>query len=95
MPAYRRDSFGIVTVEAAASEIPGIVSDLPGFKEVVVDNETGKIYPRHDVERLAELMLDVAENPTTWEAYAKNARQRVINHFSVERMLNQYEELLG
>jgi L-malate glycosyltransferase len=55
MPSYE-DSFGVTAVEAMASGIPVVVSDVDGLKEVVVENETGLIVPRGNPEELSDAL---------------------------------------
>ncbi len=48
----RSEAFGLVTLEAMASGVPSIVSDLPGVRSLVVVNETGALVPPGDCAAL-------------------------------------------
>lgn len=52
----RYETFGCVIIEALATSLPVIVSDIPVFHELVADNENGLIVPLHDTRSLASAM---------------------------------------
>ncbi|MEP7294575.1 MAG: glycosyltransferase [Burkholderiales bacterium] len=58
------ESFGVAVIEASASALPVVVSDVGGLPEVVRDGETGLVVPRDDVPALqaalTQLVLDAA-----------------------------------
>lgn len=78
----RSEAFGLVTLEAAASGIPSIVSDLPGVRTVVVPDETGLVVPPGDVPIL-EMALDrLFADPLATQAMGKAARVRAEKHYA-------------
>ncbi|MBI3120243.1 MAG: glycosyltransferase family 4 protein [Candidatus Kerfeldbacteria bacterium] len=93
MTAHRRDSFGIAIAEAGAMGVPAIASDMEGFTEVIEDNKTGRIFPRRNIEKLLELLINVYDHPETWKHYGNNARARVVKYFSLTRMIDEFEKL--
>lgn len=54
------ESFGVAAVEAMACEVPVVVTDVDGFKEVVRDRETGFIVTRRDPVMLANKLFTLA-----------------------------------
>ncbi|MEO7444646.1 MAG: glycosyltransferase [Ferruginibacter sp.] len=52
----RYETFGCVIIEALATALPVIVSDIPVFHELVSDMENGIIVPLHDTRSLASAM---------------------------------------
>lgn len=50
------ESFGVAAVEAMACEIPVIVSDAEGLKEVVINEKTGFVVPKN--EKLLQINLN-------------------------------------
>ncbi|MEF9941967.1 MAG: glycosyltransferase [Lachnospiraceae bacterium] len=92
-----KESFGVSVVEAMAMEVPVVVSDADGFKEVVENRVTGIIVPRRDTKALAlaleELILDKAKRIQ----YGKNGRIRVKKLYdwdkNVDAMEKIYEEM--
>jgi phosphatidyl-myo-inositol alpha-mannosyltransferase len=63
-PATGRESFGIVLVEALASGLPVVASDIPGYREVVRDGLDGLLIRPGDPEAFAaaaDRLLDDAD----------------------------------
>ena len=92
------ESFGVAAVEAMACEIPIIVSDADGLKEVVVDNETGFVVPKKSSIDIAKKIKIIIENKEIVKKFKKNARERVLKLYdwdkNVNNMINIYKELL-
>ena len=92
------ESFGVVAVEAMACEVPVIVSDVDGLKEVVVNNETGFVVPKRSSKEIANKIKILIENSDTVKKFKKNARERVLKLYdwnkNVDNMIKIYKELL-
>ena len=92
------ESFGVVAVEAMACEVPVIVSDVDGLKEVVVNNETGFVVPKRSSKEIANKIKILIENNDVVKKFKKNARERVLKLYdwnkNVENMIKIYKELL-
>jgi sugar transferase (PEP-CTERM/EpsH1 system associated) len=80
-------------LEAMATGLPVIVSAIGGNPEVVVDNESGLLFPAGDPGALADRLLLVWEHGETRTRLGQEAVQRVEEHFSVESMVREYESL--
>lgn len=84
----------MVLLEAGACGLPAVATDVPGTREVIVDGQTGILVVQGSAGDLAEGMkrvmaLSVEERHTMGGL----ARCRVIEQFSLERVLNQWEGL--
>ena len=92
------ESFGVAAVEAMACEVPVIVSDADGLKEVVVNNETGFVIPKRSSREIANKIKILIENNDVVKKFKKNARERVLKLYdwnkNVENMIKIYKELL-
>ncbi len=58
-PSSGRESFGIVLVEAMASGVPVVASNIAGYREVVRDGVDGLLVPPNDPDSLAQAVRKV------------------------------------
>jgi len=77
-----REGTPVTIMEAMATGLPVIASNLSGIPEVVEEGKTGFLVPQKDVEALAEMMTYLAQNPHLWSELGRAGRQRVEKHFS-------------
>jgi glycosyltransferase involved in cell wall biosynthesis len=73
------DTFGNVVIEAQASGLPVIISDLGGPKELVEHGVDGLITKALDTTKFAEAIRSLVENRELRTQMSRNARNRVIN----------------
>ncbi|PZR75057.1 MAG: histidinol-phosphatase [Chthoniobacterales bacterium] len=73
------DTFGNVVIEAQASGLPVIVSDLGGPKELVQDGVNGLVTKAHDVEDVARAITLLAGDEPMRKRMAASARQSVVD----------------
>lgn len=76
------ESFGVAIVEAMACEVPVIVTDVDGFKEVVEQGATGVMVPRKDFKAIAEQIYNLIEDKRERERLGKVERERVLKEYS-------------
>ncbi len=88
-----------VVLEAMATGLPVIATSVGGAPELVIHGETGLLIPSRDPSALLEALLALKNSPELCSRMSRAARQRTIELFSVERMIQQtqnlYEELLA
>ncbi len=87
------EAFGIVTTEAMAMELPVVVSKVGGLTEIVRDGIDGFLVESGDIDGFAEKVSYLLENPESAMEMGRNARQRVIENFSIQKMVNSYQRL--
>ncbi|MFP3860552.1 MAG: glycosyltransferase [Bacteroidales bacterium] len=83
------ESFGVSVLEAGACGLPSVVSDVPGFKEIVRDGETGFVVPRKDARAAADALEKLMINKTFRESMGRNARKQVEDFYSLEESVNK------
>jgi glycosyltransferase involved in cell wall biosynthesis len=58
-----------VALEAHAAGVPVIGSDIPALSELVRDRVNGRLYPAGDARALADILKDLAGNPSLVEQW--------------------------
>lgn len=87
------EPFGLVCVEAMASELPVVASRVGGIPEIVKDGETGLLVPPADDEALAGALVRLAGDPELRRRLGKAGRARFLELFTVEAMAKKTLEL--
>ncbi len=60
---YEGECFAGTLIDAMASGLPAIVSDWHENTNIVEDGKTGYIFPVHNVKKLTEILLTLAQTP--------------------------------
>jgi N-acetyl-alpha-D-glucosaminyl L-malate synthase BshA len=93
------ESFGLVALEAMASEVPVIATRVGGVPEVVEDGEDGYLFEVGDVEGMAEAGLSLLSNPAHRAEMGRSGRAHAGRDFChqkiVARYIELYEQMLG
>ncbi|MCD4738727.1 MAG: glycosyltransferase [Anaerolineae bacterium] len=86
-------------LEAMAAGLPIVATAVGGTPEVVVDGVTGLLVPPRDPDALTQAITRLLRDPDLRRKMGRAGRERVQQHFSVERMVQQtqslYEQLLA
>ncbi len=90
----RYEGLPMVLLEAGACGVPAVATDVPGTREVVVDGVNGWLARAGDPNNLHEAMTRLMRMPLE-ERYAMGecARRRVVKEFSMDIVLNRWEQL--
>jgi glycosyltransferase involved in cell wall biosynthesis len=88
-----QEGFASAILEGMAARLPMIVTDVGGNSEAVIDGVTGLVVPPNDPERLAEAIAQLARDPAMRSAFGSAGRQRVSEHFGLERCVAIYDQL--
>jgi glycosyltransferase involved in cell wall biosynthesis len=80
----------VALIEAMASGLPVIATQVSGTKEVMLHNQTGLLVPPGEVEPLRKAMLYFLLHPDQAREIGSAARRRVIENFSGEQQANAY-----
>jgi len=86
------EGISITLLESMSAGIPSVVTDVGGNSEVVVA-ETGYLVPLGEEELMADRILALLQSPEKRNNMGIQARKRVQNHFSFQRMLASYLHL--
>lgn len=87
----RREGLSRAILEALATEIPVIASDVPGCRELIGNNDHGFLVPEGNTVKLSEVML-AASNMSDSEraSMGLKGRQYIIDNYREEVVINQY-----
>lgn len=88
----RAEAFGLVAMEAAASGVPSIASNLPGVRTVVLDGDTGLLVPPGNVEELSKAILLLLEQVDLRERLGMSARMQAQQRYAWEPLIDRLEE---
>ncbi|MEF1320717.1 glycosyltransferase family 4 protein [Vibrio owensii] len=88
LPSYR-EGFGTTVLEAAASGIPTIASNIYGLSDAVVDKHTGLLHDVRNVESLTSCMFNVINDQELTSELGLNAKSRVNQYFSADYLSNE------
>jgi sugar transferase (PEP-CTERM/EpsH1 system associated) len=80
-------------LEAMACGLPVVVSRAGGNPEVVEDQKSGWFFTPSDVRNLADQLERLAANTETRRQLGLNARERVVQLFSLGGMMQRYRSL--
>jgi len=87
------EGLSIATIEAMSCGTPVVVTDCGGPTEIVSDGVTGLVVPPCDPQAMANALVRLARDSALRTCLAANGRARARDAFSVERMLERYEQL--
>jgi len=94
LPAIdRSEAFGLVTLEAAASGTPSIVSDLPGVRTLVDHGQTGLIVEPKNVSSLFEALQEIIADDQKCVQYGQAARERVLETYDERTLAKKLIEI--
>ena len=80
-------------LEAMATGLPVIATNVGGNGELVEAGTTGELVPAGDPHALAQRMLAYARDREAAKAAGRNGRARIEREFSLEAMLGRYKGL--
>ena len=83
------EGVSLTILEAMAAALPVVATPVGGNPEVVVDHETGYVIPSRP-RSLAETLAHLAFDARLRRAMGDAGRWRVIRHFSIARMVDDY-----
>ena len=84
----------MVLLEAAASSLPIVATDVGGSGDAVRDRDTGYLTPARDPRALADAMLRLmAMTPEDRRLMGERARVHCIDSFDMDRVADQWELL--
>lgn len=88
----------VSVIEAQASGLPVISTDVGGVRDILVDNEAGFVIKRENIETYVEKLRLLVENQNLRNKFAEIGKNNVLKDFHYSRLIadmtNYYKELL-
>jgi glycosyltransferase involved in cell wall biosynthesis len=92
-PTFYREGLPRTLLEAAATGLPLIGTDMPGVREAIAHDVNGVLIPTKDSGALASAVEDLADNPDKAQRYGAASLDRAKNEFDYRRVIGEYLKL--
>jgi L-malate glycosyltransferase len=86
------ESFGLVALEAMASEVPVVASRVGGLPEVVADGIAGYLVDPQNINKMVECSLAVLTDPSVRKEMGRRAREIAHAQFCSKNIISLYEK---
>jgi glycosyltransferase involved in cell wall biosynthesis len=95
----RNEGTPVALIEAMATAVPGVSTDVGGVKDVIGGPDTGRTAPFGDAAGLARSINELLASPQLRREMGARARARVLAHYDINRLVTDiaalYDELLA
>lgn len=96
---YSNEAFPFVLLEALQFGLPVISSYEGGIPDMIIDNETGLLVEAHDIEKLAEKIKMLLNNPYKRIQIGEKGYKRFLEHYTLEHfernMYKTFQQVLS
>jgi glycosyltransferase involved in cell wall biosynthesis len=87
LPAQVREGLPRSLIEACASGLPLVASDVEGVREVVLPGRNGLLVPPGNAQALAAALLELLKDPERRAAMGRESRALALERFDQEKVL--------
>ena len=98
MASIHGESITKAVMEAMALGIAPIITDIPGNRELVINNESGLVVPSRKPKEIAQAILELYNDRELCNKLGENARNRIDtrfnNNYTAKKTKEMYEELI-
>lgn len=84
----------VAVLEASAAGLPVIATFHAGIPDVIVDGETGLLVAEHDVDAMAQKMIQLLENKNLAQQLGSKGKERMKKYFTLDRHLEVLDEII-
>ncbi len=85
LPNGKKEGIPVALMEALATGLPAVASNLSGIPELIVDGETGLLVPEKDPLALADALLRLKRDPLLRQTLGQQGRAKVISEYDLTR----------
>ena len=94
LPSYR-EGLPSVALEAAATGMPLIMSNVPGCKSIIENNKNGYLIEPKSKSSIIVAVEKIINNKEKLEYFSHRSRAIVEERFKIEKILTQYLDLIN
>jgi glycosyltransferase involved in cell wall biosynthesis len=87
------EGLSVTLLEAMATGLPVVATDVGGNREVVAHGRTGLLVPARSPSKLAQASLDLLRDPARRGTMGREGRRRIEEESSLSATITRYEEL--
>lgn len=80
-------------IEAMLAGVPVVASDIPGNRDLVIENETGWLFELGSEAELVQQTNDLLNDPDSAARVTQAAKLRIETEFTVEKMVQRHIDL--
>ncbi len=89
----RSEGFSLALLEAAASGLPIIASDIPGNDEFIMHQKNGLLFNINKPDELYQSILQLSSDRNLASEYGKIAKEEFVREFTLERYTEKLNKL--
>ena len=97
LPSIKGESITKSVIEAMSLGIPSIITDIPGNRELITNEESGLIVPAENSSRLYEAIVRLSTDQPFRKKLGINSKKRIDTHLNYKQTIQQikrfYESL--
>ena len=93
LPSYCMEGLPTVCLEAMSSGVPIVASRVGGVPEVVIDKETGYLFPPGDSKLCADRLLRILADEPLRNRMGRHGRRLVEQFYTWERVVEKVERI--
>ena len=84
------EAASLVLLEAMASGIPVVATNVGGNPELIIDGVTGLLVPSNDHKRFSENVIRILQDPVMAKKIGRAGRESVVERFGFNKMITEY-----
>ncbi len=88
-----KEGLPTVLLEAGQASIAVVATEIPGTKDIIIDEKTGLLVEPKNPKALAEKIATLMKDSATRARLAQNLNQKVLKEFSIEQMVEETKKL--
>ncbi len=95
LPSRGGDSMPAVLIEAGLMGVPVVATPVEGIGEILDHGRAGELVPRDDVNALRDAIARIMTDSEHANALATAARRHCLDHYAIDVVAEQWDDMLG